>query len=39
MADDCKVYVGNLSFRTDDKSLADHFEREVPGIQVVEGEL
>ena len=27
MGDDCKIYVGSLSYQTDNNSLASHFEK------------
>ena len=35
MSDDCKIYVGSLSYSTDNDSLADHFKQIG---DVVEGE-
>ena len=37
MTDDCKIYVGSLSYSTSKESLAEHFQQIGEG-SVVEGE-
>ena len=36
MGDDCKIYVGSLSYQTDDNSLSEHF-RQIGNV--LEGEF